>query len=372
MKTFLTVLRFVVGLVFIFSGFVKGIDPLGTAFKLEDYLMYYHLDWFLPLSLALSILLSALEFSLGVLLILKVRPVLVTWLLLLMMSFFTLLTFYDAIYEPVKDCGCFGDALILSNWQTFYKNIVLIIFVIILFINRKKLKSAYNPFGEWALMLGVPLIFAWFSVVNYRNLPMIDFLAWKEGNDMVPERNLPLQFTLTYKNKSTGVEKQYVSPNFPYDDPEWLEQWEFVSQCVVDPNPPPPHNLQILDQEFSDVTANFLENPDYQFILAIWNSGSVNKLALKKMNSFYHKAEHDGHSFIAITPTIEEGEELAKELGLDYEFYFADDIELKIMVRSNPGLVLLKDGVVQKKWSYRNIPDYNDVKKIIPELSEHN
>lgn len=369
MNTLRTLFRILVGLVFIFSGFVKGVDPLGTAFKIEDYLLFYHLDWFLPLSLALSIFLSTLEFALGVLLILNIKPLIITWSLFLMMSFFTVLTFYDAIYEPVKDCGCFGDALILTNWQTFYKNVVLMIPTVILFIHRKKLKSPFTPAGEWALLLGVPVIFAWFSVINYRNLPWMDFLAWKTGNDMVPERTQPLQFTLTYRNKATGEEKQYISPNYPYDDPEWLAQWEFVSQCVVDPNPPPPHNLQILDSQFIDVTANFLENPGYQFILVIWNSKKVNTVALKKMNDFYHKAEHDGHSFIAIAPTIEEGNILAGENSLKYEFYFADDIELKIMVRSNPGLVLLKDGVVKGKWSHKNFPEYEEVKRIFSDLS---
>jgi hypothetical protein len=360
MKTIRTISRLLVGAVFIFSGFVKGVDPLGTAFKIQDYLAVYGMEWLMPLSLGLSIFLCMLEFALGVFLILNVKPLKTIWLLLLMMSFFTLLTLYDAIYEPVSDCGCFGDAIVLTNWETFYKNMVLMIPTLILFVQRKKLKSPFNAIGEWALAAGVPLLFVWFSMINYHNLPMIDFLAWKVGQDMSPDRSEPLQFYLTYRNIETGEEKQYLSPNYPFNDPEWLAQWEFVSQCVVDPNPPPPHNLQILDASFSDVTDHFLENPGYQFLLVVWDAKKVREKPLKKMNEFFHRTEADGFAFVAITPSLEDGEMLAENLNLDYEFYFADDIELKIMVRSNPGLILLKDGVVLAKWSHRNFPVYQD------------
>jgi uncharacterized membrane protein YphA (DoxX/SURF4 family) len=358
MGTIRTISRILVGLVLIFSGFVKGVDPLGTAFKIDDYLLVYGMDWLMPYSLALSILLSTFEFTLGVLLILNVKPVISSWLLLLLMSFFSLVTLYDAIYEPVSDCGCFGDAIKLTNWETFYKNVFLMVPTLILFIQRDKLKSPFRPVGEWALVLGVPLIFVWFSMINYNNLPMIDFLAWKVGNKMTVDRTEPIQFYLTYRNIETGEEKQYLSPDYPYNDPEWLAQWEFVTQCVVDPNPAPEHNLQILDQDYSDVTAHFLENPTFQFILVVWDAGKVKKEPLRNMNEFFYKAENDGHSFIAIAPTIEEGQILAEEFDLDYEFYFADDIELKIMVRSNPGLLLMKDGVLLEKWSHKNFPEY--------------
>jgi len=361
MKTVIIISQVFVGAVFIFSGFVKGVDPIGTAFRIEDYLLYYGMAWLIPLSLALSIFLSTVEFALGILLILNIKPAKTTWLLLLMMVFFTLLTLYDAIYEPVSDCGCFGDAIILTNWQTFFKNVVLMVPTLILFIHRNRVKSPIRPAGEWALIVGLPLLFAWFSVVNYRNLPMIDFLEWKVGSDISPERHLPVQFYLTYRNKATGEQKEYLSPNFPFNDPEWLAQWEFVSQRLVDPNPAPPHNLQILDQQHSDVTANYLENPDYQFILVIWDAQNIRTKPLQLMNDFYLQAEADGHSFIAVAPTLDEGKRLAAQLGLRYEFFFADDVELKVMVRSNPGLLLLHNGVVLGKWSHKNFPDYNEL-----------
>jgi len=354
-----TISRLLVGFVFIFSGFVKGVDPLGTAFKIEDYLIVYGMDWLIPLSLAMSIVLCAIEFVLGVYLVLNVKPVSSSWLLLFMMSFFTLLTLYDAIYEPVSDCGCFGDAIKLSNWETFYKNVVLMVPTILLFVQRNKLKTPYRPALEWSLAMLAPIIFVWFSVYNYRNLPMIDFLAWKVGNKMIADSNSPLEFYLTFRNKNTGETQEFLSPNYPFNDAEWMLEWEFVSQRIIDSNPAPEHNLQILDQEYNDVTEHFIANPGYQFILAIWDVNKVNRNILQQMNNFYHQTEEAGFSFMAIAPTLEEGEMLREELQLDYEFYFADDVELKIMIRSNPGLIVLKDGVVLAKWSHRNFPEFD-------------
>ncbi len=365
MKIIRIISRWFVGLVFIFSGFVKGIDPLGTAFQIEDYLVAYSLDGFIPLSLSLSVLLCAFEFSLGVFLILNVKPKLTYWALLFIMSFFTLITFYDAIYEPVPDCGCFGDAIKLTNWQTFYKNIVLMVPTLILFRHRKKAKSSWNLFLEYAMIIFIFAGFAWFSVFNYRNLPMIDFLAWKVGNKVVSESKEPLQFFLTYRNKQTGETKQYLSPNFPYNDSVWMTQWEFVSQCVVDPNPRPKHNLQIFDSKSNDMTGAFLNNPEYQFLLVVWKPEKADTSALKKMNELYTQVSHDGYSFIAIAPTIEAGKQLSANLQLNYEFYYADDVELKIMVRANPGLILLKNGQVIAKWSHYNFIDYQEVRNFL-------
>ncbi|MDP2423014.1 MAG: DoxX family protein [Bacteroidales bacterium] len=360
-----TLSRWFVGLVFIFSGFVKGVDPLGTAFRIEDYLVAYTLEGFIPFSLCLSVLLCAFEFSLGVFLILNIKPRYSYWALLIIMSFFTIVTFYDAIYEPVPDCGCFGDVIILTNWQTFFKNIVLLLPTFVLFAHRNKAHSSWGNIHQWAVVSLVFAGFVWFSLFNYRNLPMIDFLAWKVGNIMVSENTEPLQFYLTYRNKQTGQMQEYLSPNFPFNDQEWLEQWEFVSQRVVDPNPGPHHNLQIFDNEANDMTEAFIDNPGHQFMLIVWKYEKVNRDALKKMNEFFLRTETDGHSFIAIAPSADEGKLLAAELQLDYEFYFADHVELKIMVRSNPGLILMKNGRVLAKWSQKNFPDYEEVKNIL-------
>lgn len=350
-----------VGLVFIFSGFVKGVDPLGTAFRIEDYLAAFGFDWLQPAALFLSVALCVFELSLGIFLVLRVYPVMSSWALLLIMSFFTILTLNDAINKPVADCGCFGDAIKLTHLQTFLKNVVLMVPTIIIFIYRRKSTPWFGKQGQLAVMLSIPLVFAAFSVYNYRNLPMIDFLQWKVGQQMMPPRELPVEFYLTYRNIITGEVKEFLSPHFPFDDPDWLNEWHFVSQRVVDPNPPPPHGLAIFDGYLNNLTEHFIANPEYQFLLVVWDAETANVEALKEMNSFFQQTETDGHSFIAIAASPTDLDLLQQKVSPFYEIYIADDVELKMMVRSNPGLILMKDGIVIEKWSHHRFPEYEEV-----------
>lgn len=350
-----------VGLVFIFSGFVKGVDPLGTAFRIEDYLIAFGFDWLTPAALFLSVALCTFEFALGIFLVLRVYPVWSSWALLLLMSFFTILTLNDAINKPVADCGCFGDAIKLTHLQTFLKNVVLMFPTIIIFIHRKKIAPWFGRQAQLAAMLSVPLIFAAFSVYNYRNLPTIDFLQWKVGQQMMPPREFPVEFYLTYQNVVTGEVKEFLSPHFPFDDPDWLREWNFVSQRVVDPNPPPPHGLAIFDRYLNNFTEHFIANPEFQFLLIVWDAETADFEALKAMNSFFKQTEAEGHSFVAITASSADVDFLQQKVSPYYELYIADDVELKMMVRSNPGLILMKDGVVLEKWSHHRFPDYEEV-----------
>ncbi|MEI6750228.1 MAG: MauE/DoxX family redox-associated membrane protein, partial [Bacteroidota bacterium] len=174
MRTFVNIIRSITGLVFMFSGFVKGIDPMGFAYRLEDYYNVYHISWLMRLALTFSIALCTVEFVLGVMLLFKLRIRITAVLVLLMMLFFTLLTFYDALTNLVPDCGCFGDAIKLSNWQTFYKNIVLIIFAFIVFIYRRKQDTALPAKRQWSYAIIASVAFIYFSVYCYMHLPLID------------------------------------------------------------------------------------------------------------------------------------------------------------------------------------------------------
>ncbi|MBW6490107.1 MAG: DoxX family protein [Lentimicrobium sp.] len=351
--------RIVVGVVFIFSGFVKGIDPLGMAYRLEDYFYAWGTEWMLPAALTLSIILSTAEFVLGVVVLFNLKPKVNAWLLLGMMLFFTGLTFIDAIYNPVPDCGCFGDAIKLTNWQTFYKNVVLMVPTLVLFIWRNKTKDQWNNFQAYGAAGVFALVFIWLSLHCYRHLPIIDFMDWKKGNKMFVENPLPVKYFLTYRNTTTGETQEYLSPNYPFSDSVWVLQWEFVSQRAEDPNTEKSHDLQILDFEGNDYTENFIRNPGYQFLLTAWSLEKADHKSLKKMDDFARAAEADGHSFIALTSSLSEEIDSIKEtMSLTYEFYNADDITLKIMVRSNPGLILLENGVVLDKWHYNDFPSY--------------
>jgi len=356
----ITISRIILGLLFVYSGFVKGVDPLGTQYRIIDYFIAFDTDWAEFLALPLSIILNASEFILGVLLLFNVRMKITSWLVVLMMAIFTVVTINDALYSPVPDCGCFGDAIILSNWQTFYKNLVINALLLIVFLSRNRIASWFKVKIEWAILIVSVFGFVFFEIYNIRHLPVIDFRDWKVGNMMVNEKPLPLEYYLTYRNSNTGEEKEYTSPDYPYNDSVWLSQWEFVKQRVVDPNPRI-HDLRIEDETGNDYTAQFIENPDYQLLFVLYDiSGSKSKQN-DLIRDFSAKCNDQGISFIAITSSLpEEVRKYKMENNFDIEFYYADDITLMAMVRSNPGLVLLKDGVVLDKWHINDFPSYGE------------
>ncbi len=361
-----TASRLLLGLLFLYSGFVKGVDPLGTAYRVEDYFIAYGTDWLMMSALFFSFILNAAELVLGGLLILKVKPKLTSWLVLLMMLFFTLTTLNDALNNPVPDCGCFGDALIMTNWQTFYKNLVIVVLVLVLFINRNTLKAVYRSSTEWTLGVALIALFIGFQYLNYINLPMMDFRAWKEGNRLFPENPIPVNYYLSYKNKNTGEVKEYLSPNYPYNDPEWVENWEFLSQRVDDPNKIPGIDLAIIDFAGDDVTNNYLKIEDYHFFVVAWDLSTTSPLAFQDIAELYKNADDNGYSLIVLTSTLPNKIQYFLErenLTFDIPFYNADDIALKTMIRANPGLILIKDGIVIKKWHYNLFPDWNELEQ---------
>ncbi len=364
MRTLHFISRIIVGIVFMFSGFVKGIDPTGFGYRLEDYFMVWGTDWLMPFAVTLSVLLSTAEFLLGFVVLFNLKPRVSAWLLLGMMLFFTVLTFYDALENPVPDCGCFGDAIKLTNWQTFFKNVFLMVPTLILFFWRKKTIDRYTNIKAYSIaaLAGIAILAVF--IYSYRHLPIIDFMDWKIGNKMFAEKTLPVKYFVTYKNKGTGEEKEYLLPDYPYNDSVWMSQWEFVNQRVDDPNQHFGTDLQIVDLEGNDVTDMIIRNPDTHFMLISWNLQKANEEALSKMDAFAREAEDDGFAFSVITSSLpEEIDSISNKLKLNFSFFQADDIALKIMVRSNPGLIMMKNGVVLGKWSFRDFKSYPEFKQ---------
>ena len=368
MKLIANLSRILVGIVFMFSGFVKGVDPLGFGYKLEDYFIAFNWPVFIPFALFFSIALCTLEFSIGVMLVLNLRMKLTSWLLLLMMVFFTCLTLNDAISNPVPDCGCFGDAIKLTNWQTFYKNLVLLPLAILVFIYRKKFKPFTSDNKQWAIALLFVTLFAGFSYRCYSHLPSIDFTEWKIGHKLYPENPKPAKYYLTYKNKQTGEEKEYLSPNYPYNDSVWMAKWEFVSQRVEDPNTYYGKSLIITDTAGNNVTESIIQNPGYQLIVNSYDLSKADRDAFVRLNSFCAKAFADGiPAAVLVSAENEQIKKFVAENKLQLDFYTTDDIVLKTIVRSNPGLLLLKNGVILKKWHYNDFPTYEEFKKSLVE-----
>jgi len=359
----------ILGCLFLFSGFVKGVDPMGTAYRIEDYFIAYGTEWMMPAAVVLSFILNAAELVLGAMLLFNVKPKLTAWLVVAMMGIFTLTTLNDAFNNPVPDCGCFGDALIMTNWQTFYKNLVINFFVLIIFLHRGKIRKFYTSSAEWAMGIGFIAIFIGFQFLNYINLPMLDFRPWKVGNKMIVENPLPVKYFVTYQNINSGEQKEYLLPNYPYDDPDWVENWEFVSQRVDDPNVVPGMDLAIIDFGGEDVTKSYLEDPDFNFFVVAWDLDFTNVDDFKKISELYQFSEENNFHMICLTSTLSEQIDSFVErekLSQDMEFFNADDIVLKTMIRSNPGLILMKDGKVIQKWHHNHLPDREDIEEILP------
>ncbi len=364
MKWIANISRILIGIVFVFSGFVKGVDPLGFGYKLEDYFIAFNWQFLIPFALFFSIVLCTIEFVTGIMMIFNLRLRITSWLLLAMMVFFTLLTLNDALYSPVPDCGCFGEAIKLTNWQTFYKNLFLLPLAILVFIYRKKFKPFISPGKQWLTALFFVGLFSAFSYMCYRHLPVIDFTEWKIGHKLFPENPKPVKYYLTYKNKKSGEEKEYLSPNYPFNDSIWMTQWEFVSQRVEDPNMYYGKSLIISDTIGNNVTESIIRNPDYQLIVNSYDLSKADNKAFLKLNDFCAKAYADNiATAVLVSSTPADIAKFVKENKLHLDFYTSDDIALKTIVRANPGLLLLKNGVILKKWHYNDFPDYADFKK---------
>jgi uncharacterized membrane protein YphA (DoxX/SURF4 family) len=362
--------RLLTGAVFVFSGFVKGVDPMGTAFKLQDYFSAYGTTWASDYSLVLSIFLCTLEFFIGVALIFSLRIRITAWLLLLIMLFFTLLTFYDALYSPVTDCGCFGDAIKLTNWETFYKNLILMLPTLVVFINRSQFKPMLMPVHQQILAVVFIGAFVWMSVYQYLNEPFIDFRPWKIGNRMLPDPEAEMRVFVKYQNKETGEIREYLSPNFPWNDPEWLATWDFLDQRIEYDSDHIVHGLMAEDEFGNDFT-QFLLGSDAMFVIVSWDVSKASAKGWNKASTLIEMLTEANHHIAILTASLpEEFREIQKKYGLDANVFFADGTTLKTMIRSNPGLMLFHKGFVAGKWHFNNFPGPGELESILDKLDK--
>ncbi len=365
-KVVLTVARVAVGLLFMYSGFVKGVDPLGTQWRIQDYFYAYNTLWALPFALYLSVLLNAFEFSLGVLLVLKLKIRLVSWLTLLLMIFFTVTTLNDALYNPVPDCGCFGDALIITNWQTFYKNLVIFAFVIMIFIRRKSYVNLRSGVTQYSMMAGVFLLFAAFEAYTIYHLPLIDFRPWKTGTRLLPENPEPAKYFFTYRNKKSGEQKEYLSSELPWQDSVFMADWEFVSQREEDPNAGFYRTFPMMDEDGNDLSKELVSQHNPVFFMVVYDIAKAGEENLKKFDDIYRMCNERGWDFYLLNSDVpEELKKYRKDYSLpDYPVLNSDDTALKAAVRSNPGLIIVRDAVVVAKFNHHDIPSVGKLVKI--------
>ncbi|MDL2208544.1 DoxX family protein [Parabacteroides sp. OttesenSCG-928-O15] len=362
--------RLLLGVVFIFSGFVKAVDPVGFAIKIGDYLVAFGLEKLDSFSMLVSFNLVAIEFMLGVCMLLGVYRRYASLLTLLFMAFMTPLTFYLALFDPVSDCGCFGDALILTNWETFGKNVVLLAAAIFAFIYNQKIFQVYTFRVYWFVALWAFSFCILFSVHNYRHLPILDFRPYKIGANIPELMSIPEGAEEEEYSYSFVYEKEGRNQTFSLDDiPEEGSGWAFVESkttLVKEGYIPPVAAFNLYDEQDTDRADEVLSDEKGVFLLIFPKLEKANDDYVDEINTVYDYALDNGLSFYGVTGSGADAVTRWKEyMGADYSFLYADDILLKTIIRSNPGLVLLKGGTVLGKWHYRDIPAEEEVKEVM-------
>ena len=355
--------RILIGITFIFSGFVKAVDPTGSAIKFGDYISFFGMESLMGLMMPAAFIVAALEFLTGLHLLLGIRIRTFSVLALIFMVIFTPLTLYIAIDNPVTDCGCFGDAVKLTNWQTFFKNIIIFIPALYLFLKRKDFIDEVPVFKKLLLTLFFTFGILGVSYYSLEHLPIIDFRPYHIGSNInegmsIPEGAEQPEYETTFLMEKDGVQKTFTAENYPYTDSTWV----FVSnetKVIKEGYEPPIHDFVLNNSEGIDQAQNILndENPvllvvSYQINKGEWNNGNEeNIIALK--NKLY---EQGVKTYFLTASSDEEITKFEFDGDGGFEYLNADETMLKTVVRSNPGLVLLQKGNVMGKWHYNDIP----------------
>lgn len=370
MKLLRNICRILVGLVFIYSGFVKGVDPLGSNYKFIDYFNAFHIGWMGGAALFFSFALALAEFIIGLSLFLNVKTKWAAWGALLFMGVFTPLTLILAIKNPVTDCGCFGDALVLTNWETFWKNLVLLALTYIVFRQREKFKPVFNFLEQTVILLLNAAFMLGIEFHCHRHLPLLDFRPYAIGKNITEGMTIPegaphdeYEITLQYRNKNTGEVKDFTEENYPWQD---TLNWEYASsseKLVKEGFKAPIHDFIIEHPELGDITEEVLQDNGYTFLAVSYNINKANPTGQEALNRLAAYAQEKGYRFYGLSASLADDVQRYKEAhGVPYDFCSTDEIQLKTMLRSNPGLVLLHEGTVINKWGFRDLPAVEELK----------
>lgn len=376
--------RIILGVTFMFSGFVKAVDPWGTAYKIEDYLGAFNLSTLSFLSFPTSVFLCILEFLLGAFILFGLYRFWSSRLILLVMCFMTPLTLYLAIADPVQDCGCFGDALIISNWETFYKNVVLIICAIITFKYYKRISNIFTGQTYWIAFLFIIVFSLGFVMRNYIYEPIFDFRPYSVGihlpsKMLVPEGKEQIEETVLIYEKD-GIQQEFSQDNFPWEDSTWV----FVDQqtkIIKKGEDPAIKDFTLTSLDFNnarteiigskDITEEVLNDSNYTFLMISPDLNNVNIDYLSSLEDVaYYTIEHD-YKFYCLTSSVEDDVlKFIADNSINFEFATVDERVLKTITRTNPGLILLKDGVVLSKWADIDVPSEEDLKGPVDQAEE--
>lgn len=353
-----SICRTLLGITFIFSGFVKAVDPLGTTYKIEDYLNAFggFFEFFTPMAEIGAWMLIIFEFVLGWMLLCNVWTKISSWLALAMMLVMTPITLYLALTNPISDCGCFGDAVVLSNWQTFWKNVVLLVLVVVLLCTKRHIPRLF----VWQAELGITClaIGAALGIMTYArlNLPFLDFRPYAVGNNIPELMEIPddapqdvYDIKLIYEKD--GIQQEFNLDNYPKDD-----SWTFVDQksvLVSKGFEPKIHDFEITNQDLDDLTYDILEEEEATLAI-LYKVERCNMKQAQRLNDMAQQYDNEGRSFYLITGSSEDAiENFRQQAAYDFPIYGCDPVTLKTIVRANPGIVVLHEGTIVDKYNLR-------------------
>ena len=365
--TAVNVCRFVLAATFIFSGYVKAIDPLGTLYKLKDYAAAMSLNGLLPdwVLVGVAIALGALEFALGVFMLFAVRRHVVSRITLAFMAAMTVLTLWIFVADPVKDCGCFGDALKLTNGETLLKNIVLIACAALVAWRPADMARFISRSNQWIVRYYTVAYIVITSVYCLYTLPIFDFRPYHVGMNIkqgmeIPEGAEQPEFESTFLLRKNGETREFTLDNYPDST------WEYVDTRTVQTKKgyePPIHDFALTSCDTGeDITEQVLTKKGYTFLLVSPRLAVADDSNFGDIDQIYEYAEENGADFYCVTASANDEIERWRDLtGAEYQFCNADETTLKTMIRSNPGLMLLKDGTIIDKWSHNALPQTDDL-----------
>jgi uncharacterized membrane protein YphA (DoxX/SURF4 family) len=371
--------RIIGGATFVFSGFVKMVDPRGFAYKIQDYLIAFGLSEWFSLALPVAILLPVVEFLLGVCLLLGIYRKPVSRLFLLFMMVMTPFTLWIAIKNPVEDCGCFGDAVVIGNWATFYKNIVLLGCAILTVIHYYKITPFLSSKTALAAALFTAFFGVAFAVYNVMNLPIIDFRPYKIGTYIPDKMKIDPakadQYETIFVYEKEGVREEFTEENYPWNDSTWTFV-EMKTRLVKKGEKPEIEDFSIVELEWdeegnrymeaADITEKILSDPSYSFLVISYTLSDIRSDELSRLKVLADYAAKYRYPLYCVTAsTFETIAEWERRHQSGFTFCHADELLLKTIIRSNPGVVLLKNGTIIRKWGSRSLPTEKELTALI-------
>ncbi|MHA7843938.1 MAG: BT_3928 family protein [Winogradskyella sp.] len=361
MKYITHISRLLVGVLFIISGFIKLNDPLGFSYKLQEYFSaeVLNMEFLIPYALLFSVFVVVFEVVLGVFLLIGYKPKFTVYSLLAMIVFFTFLTFYSAYFDKVKDCGCFGDALKLTPWESFTKDVILLVLILILVRGLRYVKPLFTKLPTTVIALLSFIVSLWFGYHVLMHLPAIDFRAYAIGKNIQEQMEIPedaakpiLEYTWTFN--VNGENKEFMTNgSYPEVDGDYIG----VETKTIDEGYVPPIQDFSITSDDEDLTTYFLEK-DKLVLIAMYNISASEADGVAKLKTFTDEALQKGYTVIGLTSSyVDLQNEVKQNYNLNFDFYLCDEKVIKTIVRANPGIVLLEKGTVVNKAHWNDIED---------------